>query len=260
MRLLQPFDPEEIPGRKRFKRLQGQVPIRLVLPSLVTLLALCAGLSSIRMSIEGRLEFAAAFIVVAAALDGIDGRVARLLKSSSRFGAELDSISDFLNFGVAPVVLLYVWTLAELRSFGWLAVLIFGICASLRLARFNVAIGSAGKPDWHRRFFVGVPAPAGALSVLLPFYVESIGVPHSVVTAPVTFVFTLAVGLLMVSRIPTWSGKLVGNRIERDLVVPLFGTPQADIPPDMWDLLKLGVGGYVVGRSVEKGVKVWKDK
>ncbi len=221
MRLFQPFDPEDFPGRKRLMQLQ-QVPVRLVLPSLVTLLALCAGLTSIRMAIETRLELAVAFIAMAATLDAIDGRMARFLKSSSRFGAELDSIADFLNFGVAPVILLYVWALSEMRSVGWIAVLVFGICVSLRLARFNVAIGAKDKPDWHGNFFVGVPAPAGALISLLPLYAEFVGIPHGVLTAPLTWLYTLAVGLLMVSRIPTWSGKLVGSRIKRDLVLPLF--------------------------------------
>ena len=109
-----------------------------------------------------------------------------------------------------------------MRSVGCVAVLIFGICVSLRLARFNVAIGAADKPDWHGNFFVGVPAPAGALISLLPLYVELLGVPHGILTAPLTWIYTLSVGLLMVSRIPTWSGKLVGNRIKRDLVLPLF--------------------------------------
>ena len=221
MRLFQPFDPEDFPGRKRLMQLQ-QVPLRVVLPNLVTLLSLCAGLTSIRLAIENRLELAIAFIVIAATLDGIDGRMARFLKSSSRFGAELDSIADFLNFGVAPPILLYVWALSEMRSVGWVAVLIFGICVSLRLARFNVAIGAADKPDWHGNFFVGVPAPAGALISMLPLYVELVGVPHGILTAPLTWIYTLSVGLLMVSRIPTWSGKLVGNRIKRDLVLPLF--------------------------------------
>ncbi|MHA1553118.1 MAG: CDP-diacylglycerol--serine O-phosphatidyltransferase [Alphaproteobacteria bacterium] len=224
MPLFQPFDPDDFPGRKRLQQLQQlqQVPVRLVLPNLLTLLSLCAGLTSIRMAIETKFEFAIAFIVVAAALDGIDGRIARFLKSTSRFGAELDSIADFLNFGVAPVVLLYIWTLSELRSIGWVAVLIFGICAALRLARFNAAIGASDKPRWHRRFFVGVPAPAGALVVLLPLYAELSGIPHGFLTAPVVWINTLLIGLLMVSRLPTWSGKLVGRGIRRDMVLPMF--------------------------------------
>jgi CDP-diacylglycerol---serine O-phosphatidyltransferase len=221
MSLFQPFDPEDPNGRKRLRPLP-QVPLRLVLPNLVTLLALCAGLTSIRMSVEHQFEFAVALIAVAAALDGIDGRMARFLKSTSRFGAELDSITDFLNFGVAPAILLYVWTLGELRSVGWMAALIFTICAALRLARFNVALDATDKPDWHGGFFVGVPAPAGAMIVTLPVYVEFVAIPHGFLTAPVVLIYTVAIGLLMVSRVPTWSGKIIGTRISRDLVAPLF--------------------------------------
>jgi CDP-diacylglycerol--serine O-phosphatidyltransferase len=220
MSLFQPFDPEDPDGRKRLRPLP-QVPVRLVLPNLVTLLALCAGLTSIRMAVETHYEFAVAFIAVAAALDGIDGRMARFLKSTSRFGAELDSITDFLNFGVAPAILLYVWALGELRSVGWMAALIFSICAALRLARFNAALDDH-RPDWHAKFFVGVPAPAGAMIVMLPMYVEFVAVPHGFLTAPVVFLYTIAVGLLMVSKVPTWSGKLIGRRISRELVTPLF--------------------------------------
>jgi CDP-diacylglycerol--serine O-phosphatidyltransferase len=221
MALFQPFDPE-VPGGRRQLRPLPQVPVRLVLPNLITLLALCSGLTSIRMAAEQRFDWAILFIAIAAALDGIDGRMARFLKSTSRFGAELDSITDFLNFGVAPAVLLYVWALGDLKSLGWMAALIFAICAALRLARFNVALDSADKPEWTASFFVGVPAPAGAMIVMLPLYVELLGIPHGVLTAPAVFVYTIAVGLLMVSKLPSWSGKVVGRRVRRDLVAPLF--------------------------------------
>jgi CDP-diacylglycerol--serine O-phosphatidyltransferase len=187
----------------------------------VTLLALCAGLTTIRMSIEGRFDYAIAAISLAAVLDGIDGRVARLLRSSSRFGAELDSLTDFVNFGVGPGILLYAWTLDEVRSLGWIAVLVFAICCALRLARFNVALDATDKPEWQSSFFVGVPAPAGAMISLLPLYMEFVGFPHGFWTAPL-LAYTIAVGLLMVSRLPTWSGKLIGKRIPRDNVLPLF--------------------------------------
>ncbi len=222
MSLFQPFDPED-PERSR-RRLPPlpQVPLRLVLPNLVTLLALCTGLTAIRMSIEHKFDLAVALIAVAAALDGIDGRMARFLKSTSRFGAELDSITDFLNFGVAPVILLYVWALGELRSVGWMAALVYTICAALRLARFNVALDAPDKPDWHASYFVGVPAPAGAMIVMLPVYVEFLAIPHGFLTAPAAFLYTIAIGLLMVSKLPTWSGKVIGRRISRELVTPLF--------------------------------------
>jgi CDP-diacylglycerol--serine O-phosphatidyltransferase len=221
MALFQPFDPDGLPGRRQLRSLQS-VPVRVVLPNLITLLALCAGLTSIRMAAERHFEFAIAFITIAAALDGIDGRMARFLKSTSRFGAELDSITDFLNFGVAPAVLIYLWALQDLKSLGWIAALIFAICAALRLARFNVALDDPEKAGWKAAFFVGVPAPAGAMIVMLPLYLELVGLPHSIATAPIVFAYTVAVGLLMVSKLPTWSGKLVGTRMRRDLVAPLF--------------------------------------
>ncbi|MCR4281964.1 MAG: CDP-diacylglycerol--serine O-phosphatidyltransferase [Bauldia sp.] len=247
MSLFQPFDPDEGNGRKRLRQLP-QVPVRSVLPSLVTLVALCAGLTSIRMTIEGRFELAIALIAIAAALDGIDGRIARLLRSTSRFGAELDSIADFVNFGVAPAILIYVWGLEEMHSLGWIAVLVFAICAALRLARFNVALDSPGKPDWHAAYFFGVPAPAGAMLVMLPLYVEFVAVPRGFLTAPATFVYTIAVGLLMTSRLPTWSGKLVGRRIARDMVVPLFVCGvliTAFLVSYPWETLMVGAIAYL---------------
>jgi CDP-diacylglycerol--serine O-phosphatidyltransferase len=226
MSIFQPFDPddEDLPRRRRIRQLRQlrPIPVRAVLPNLVTLLSLCAGLTSIRMSIEMRYDWAIALVAIAAVLDGLDGQVARFLKSASRFGAELDSLADFVNFGVAPGILLYVWTLDEAGSVGWIAALIFAICAALRLARFNVALHGPAKPEWQSGYFVGVPAPAGAMIVFLPVYAEFIGVPHGVLTAPVVFIYTLGVALLMVSLLPTWSSKLLGRRIRRDLVLPLF--------------------------------------
>src|ERR1700758_3322553 len=159
-----PFDPRRLEGRRPRFRL---IPVRPLLPNLITLLALCAGLTAIRLTIEERLEWAVAAIVLAAVLDGIDGRIARLLKGTSRFGAELDSLADFVNFGVAPALMLYFWGLHELKSLGWIAALAFAICAGLRLARFNVMLDDPSRPALAANYFVGGPAPAGALRVLL---------------------------------------------------------------------------------------------
>src|SRR5271157_988908 len=152
------------PAQGQFKPrgLRG-LPLRFVVPNVVTLLALCAGLTAIRFAIEGRFEIAVLAILFAAVLDGIDGRIARALKGSSRFGAELDSLADFMDFGVAPGLVLYLWSLQQLKTFGWAAVLIFAIAAALRLARFNVMIDDPNKPSWMGRFFTGMPAPAGAI-------------------------------------------------------------------------------------------------
>jgi CDP-diacylglycerol--serine O-phosphatidyltransferase len=219
--IFQPFDPDDEPRRRRLPQLKP-IPVRAVLPSLVTLLSLCAGLTSIRMSIEMRYEWAIAAVAIAAALDGIDGQVARFLKSASRFGAELDSLADFVNFGVAPGILLYVWALDDAGSIGWIVALIFAICAALRLARFNVAAFGPAKPEWQAYYFVGVPAPAGAMIVFLPVYAEFVGAPHGLHTTPIVLLYTLFVAMLLVSRLPTWSSKLIGRRIRRDLVLPLF--------------------------------------
>ena len=136
---------------------------------------------------EDKLELALAAIVFAALLDGIDGRIARMLKGTSRFGAELDSLADFVNFGVAPALILYFWGLHELKSAGWIAALVFAICAGLRLARFNVMIDDPNKPIWAGNFFTGIPAPAGAITVLLPIYLTFLGVPMGLVTVWFTF-------------------------------------------------------------------------
>ena len=153
------------------------MPVRMLVPNLITLLALCAGLTAIRLSIEGRMELALGAIVFAAMLDGIDGRVARLIKGQSRFGAELDSLADFVNFGVAPALILYFWQLKELNNGGWIAAMVFAISGGLRLARFNAALDDPDKPAFAANFFTGVPAPAGAICVLLPIYLAFLGVP-----------------------------------------------------------------------------------
>lgn len=217
--LFPPFEPDAPePRRRRFQA----VPLRLLLPNLVTLLALCAGLTGIRMAIEGRMELALGAIVIAAVLDGMDGRLARLLQGTSRFGAELDSLSDFVCFGVAPGLVLYMWGLESLGSIGWIAALAFAICAALRLARFNVMLEDPNKPPFAGDFFTGVPAPAGAICVLLPVYLELIGLPRLVASPAVAAAYCFGIALLMVSKLPAWSGKRFGSRIPRDKVMLLF--------------------------------------
>lgn len=218
--LFPPLDPEG--GlRPRFVRI-GKVPLRVILPNLVTLLALCSGLTAVRLAIEERIELALAAIVFAALLDGIDGRLARALKGTSRFGAELDSLADFVNFGCVPALMLYFWGLNEAGSFGWIAALVYAICAALRLARFNVMLDDPDKPAFAADFFTGIPAPAGAITVLLPVYLELIGVPHGGISAPLALIYCLIIGFLMISTVPAWSGKTIGRRIRRDMVLPLL--------------------------------------
>ena len=164
----------------------------MLLPNLITLLALCAGLTAIRMAVENNIQLALAAIVFAALLDGIDGRIARMLKGTSRFGAELDSLADFVNFGVAPALILYFWGLHELKSAGWIAALVLAICAGLRLARFNVMIDEPNQPVWAANFFTGIPAPAGAITVLLPIYLVCSVCRTGWSTVWLTFLYTLA--------------------------------------------------------------------
>ena len=192
------------------------------MPNVITLLALCAGLTSIRLAIEDKLEWALAAIVFAAVLDAVDGRIARLIRGTSRFGAELDSLADFVNFGVAPALILYFWGLHDLRSAGWIAALVFAICAGLRLARFNVMLEDPARPAWAANFFVGMPAPAGAITVLLPIYVHFLGIPWLSFATPLTFLYTIAIALLMVSRLPVYSGKKFGTRVSPEAVLPVF--------------------------------------
>ena len=211
--------------RRRRRRMfsHARIPVRMMVPNFFTLLGLCAGLTSIRMAIEGRYDFALAAIVFAALLDGLDGRIARLLKASSRFGAELDSLADFVNFGVAPAIMIFTWGLGDQKSLGWIAVMLFALASALRLARFNTLIDDE-RPKWQSDFFMGVPTPAAAILVLLPIYLSHVGLDlrASAITLNIVLAYVMLVGLMMVSILPTYSGKLLGERIQREWVLPLF--------------------------------------
>lgn len=209
-------------SREAFLRARRRtVPFRILIPNIVTLLGLCVGLTSMRMAFEGRFENALVAIGAAAVLDGLDGRMARLLKASSRFGAELDSLSDFVCFGVAPAVILYLWGFTEAASLGWIIVLIFAVSTALRLARFNVALDEPTKPSWEQAFFVGVPAPAGAILLLLPLYLEGLGLPKSWLVLPLLSAYAITIAALMASRFRTFSGKLAGKRVAPDYIAPV---------------------------------------
>ena len=177
-----------------------------LLPNMLTIVAICAGLSAIREGFRGDYATAVLLILAAAVLDGLDGRIARLLGSDSAIGAELDSLADFLNFGVAPALVLYFWVLQDLPSVTWLAVLAYAVCCVMRLARFNVS-DKAKEPTADRAYFVGVPAPAGAFLVMLPMFVSFAFADVPLVPGYVIAVYMIGVGLLMISRIPTWSFK-----------------------------------------------------
>jgi CDP-diacylglycerol--serine O-phosphatidyltransferase len=175
-----------------------------MLPNALTVLALCAGMNAIRFAVQGRWEAALIAIVVAAILDTLDGRTARLLNAQSKFGAELDSLSDIVSFGVAPAILLYLWALHSAGNIGWVATLAFSICAALRLARFNTALSAIGPRQPKAPYFVGVPTPAGAGTAVLPLIIDlQIGEPTFVGHPYIVALWVLIVALLMVSRIPT---------------------------------------------------------
>ncbi|MGH6851027.1 MAG: CDP-diacylglycerol--serine O-phosphatidyltransferase [Methylocella sp.] len=216
------FERFDTPLRRRGIR---AVPLRVILPNLVTLLALCMGLTAIRFAIEGQFETAVVAVIAAAILDGLDGRIARALRGTSRFGAELDSLADFVAFGVAPALILYVWGLQKIKSFGWFAALVFAIAAALRLARFNVMIDDPDRPPWQANFFTGMPAPAGAIVGLLPLYLNLsiFAIPNLRSLVPFEIAYVLTVAFLMASRIPHFSGKRIG-RVPREYVIAvLFG-------------------------------------
>lgn len=177
-----------------------------LLPNVLTITAICAGMSAIRFGVQGNYELAVKLIMIAAILDGIDGRLARLLGSSSQIGAELDSLADFLNFGVAPSLIIYFWALQDLRSIGWIATLIFAICCVIRLARFNVS-AKADDSESCGRFFEGIPSPAGALLVMFPMYFSFTFTDSPMFPDVIICIYMVAIGLLLISHIPTWSFK-----------------------------------------------------
>lgn len=194
------------------------LPLNTLAPNILTIIALCSGLTAIRFAMLGQFKFAVGAIAVAALFDMLDGRVARLLKGASRFGAELDSLSDFLSFGVAPAIVLYFWTLHDLGSgsTGWLFVLAYSVCTALRLARFNTGLDETEKPQWTGSFFTGIPSPAGAGLALL-FLIISLEVESDFFASPLlNGLWLLFTGGLMISRVPTYSFKRV--RVARDHV------------------------------------------
>jgi CDP-diacylglycerol---serine O-phosphatidyltransferase len=211
-------------GLVRGRRFRA-VPLRIILPNLVTLLALAIGLTSIRFAVEGQFEIAVLAVIVAAILDGLDGRLARVLRGATRFGAELDSLADFVDFGVAPGLILYFWNLHQMKSLGWFAALVFAIACALRLARFNVMVEDPNQPSWQAHFFTGMPAPAGAVVGLLPLYLNLsvFQIPATHWFAPFEIAYVLFVAFLMVSRIPHFSGKRIGRVPREYVIVVLFG-------------------------------------
>lgn len=200
----------------RHRRLPALSVNRMV-PNVLTLLALCAGMTAIRYAVSGDFPYATFAIIAAGVFDGLDGRLARLLKATSPFGAELDSLADFISFGVAPAAVLYLWTMAQLHSIGWAIVLFYAVCCALRLARFNAQL-AAEPPPWRANFFTGVPAPAGAGLLLWPMFISFQWGDWIIRSPYLNAVWISGVALTMVSTIPTVSLKRI--RIPPHLVVP----------------------------------------
>lgn len=194
------------------RRLLREQPISRLFPNMITIAGMCCGLSAVRFAMVERWEIAVGFILAAALIDGMDGRVARMLGATSTFGAQLDSLSDFLCFGVAPALVLYLWQLHDIRGIGWAVVLFFTVCTALRLARFNTALFDDSKEPWEKKFFVGVPSPAGGILCLLPLIVSLLFDHEFSLPAVVTAIHVIIIGTLMASRIPTFSGKLIHIR------------------------------------------------
>jgi CDP-diacylglycerol--serine O-phosphatidyltransferase len=186
-------------------RSRRELPLVQLLPNFLTLAGLCSGLTAMRFSMSDQFQVAVALVVLAALLDGLDGRVARLLSSESALGAELDSLSDFLSFGVAPGFILFQWSLNEISGFGWIAVLILVICCALRLARFNIA-SAAALPE-AKGWFQGVPSPAGAHLVMMPMYLDFLSEGSLILPSIVVAFWTILVAGMMISHLPTWSFK-----------------------------------------------------
>ncbi len=196
---------EDVGGSLRHASPAGGLTLRAMLPNAITAAALCAGLTGIRFAIDSNWSYAILLVILAGVLDGIDGRIARLLNAQSRFGAELDSLADSLSFGVAPALILFLWSLKDLPSFGWFAALAFAICCALRLARFNAGIDTDEQPHKSAGFLTGVPAPVGAGLAFTPFYLwTETGV--ELFRNPVLMTIWLAViAVLMISNMATLS-------------------------------------------------------
>jgi len=194
--------------KKNFKIVTDKKSARVILPNMLTLIGVCIGLSSIRFALDEKFEFAIIAIIFAALIDGLDGRIARLIKGTSKVGKELDSLTDVISFGVAPAFIMYFWKLNELGRFGWLLCLVYVICVALRLARFNV--NSSQEPSWKDNFFEGVPSPAGGILVLTPLIVSLTGFDYFELNYNLIVpVFFVVISILLISKFPSYSFKKI---------------------------------------------------
>ncbi len=192
---------------------------RYILPSVLTLIGVCLGISSIKFALDGNFTLAILFIVIAAILDALDGRVARMIKGTSEFGKELDSLTDFVSFGVAPVFVIYFWELNELGRIGWLLVLLFSVCCVLRLARFNLT-KFEGNEEWKMNFFQGIPSPAGGCLVLFPIMYELSSFSNLFQIKGLSPFLVVLASILLISKVPTFSFKKIA--VQRQMTLFLL--------------------------------------
>ena len=193
--------------KKKFKLVESK-KTRYLLPNILTLGGVCLGISSIKFSIDGNFSLAVIFILLAAILDALDGRIARLIKGTSEFGKELDSLTDFVSFGIAPVFILYFWSLNAYGKLGWAITLIYSVCCVIRLARFNLT-KIKDHQEWKNNYFEGVPSPAGGLLILMPLIFELTNINFNFDTKGITPYFTILIAILLVGKFPTLSLKKI---------------------------------------------------
>lgn len=208
--------------QKQDRRGKRLFPLAKLVPNALTLLALSLGLTAVRFGLAGKYEMAVLSICGAAFLDMLDGRIARLLKAESPMGAQLDSLADFMSFGLAPILVLYVWGLSELHRIGWMVLIFYGACCALRLARFNATVDDPDRPQWMREYFVGVPTPAAGILVLAPIWLQFSDWLDLRSSPWIIIAYTVSIACLMVSRLPTFSGKGRAASVPREYVLPIM--------------------------------------
>jgi CDP-diacylglycerol--serine O-phosphatidyltransferase len=245
-------------GAGRARRLKiNTLSFNRIFPNILTLLALCAGLTAIRYAMAGKFEQAVTSQIIAAMLDGIDGRVARLLRATSKFGQELDSLADGISFGVCPAIVIYLWTMNTASSIGWALCLLYAVCCVLRLARFNTMVGQPDLPPWAHNYFTGVPAPAGAGLAILPMILWLYSDSDAFRSPVLVGLVLIGSATLMVSRVPTFSGKHI--RLKPQWVLPLMiliGLTAAFLVTDPW--ATLSVVGFVYLASIPFAVVTFR--
>ena len=233
----------------RRRRRRAGLSVNRLVPNAVTLIALCAGMTGVRLALMGRWELAVAAIVVAMVMDAMDGFTARLMNATSEFGAQLDSLSDVIAFGVAPSLVVYLWALSEVRGLGWAVALLYAICCALRLARFNTMLAEENPPPWAKKYFTGVPAPGAAGLALLPMALSFVFGDTFFRSGFLNCLLLFGVAALMVSRVPTFSSKQIKiKRHQVSFVLLGVGATLAFLVSVPW--ITLSVAGFIYASSI----------